>query len=195
MKVDGSLSYQISSISLPGSDLLGYVNDADPNAWIGDVLLSGDDLITGSSFDDTLIGYGGADTLDGGDGNDTLIGGAGIDYITGGAGADNMSGGSGDDHFVINAASDVAGDAYDGGADNDLIDINTSDPSDFSSASFTAIEGLTGGYGGINVTAGQLDGLSYLSTGAITLTGAGVLPSAGRTSTPTSSTSATLGTH
>ena len=54
------------------------------------------------------------------------------------------------------------------------IEINTLDPVDFSSASITGVEGLTGGYSsGVSLTAGQLDGLSYLNTGAITLTGAG----------------------
>ena len=71
VKVDGTLSYQILSVSLLGSDLLGYVNDTDPNAWLGNVLFAGDDSIRGSSLADTLIGYGGNDILYGGLGADT----------------------------------------------------------------------------------------------------------------------------
>ena len=66
VSVEGVPRYQISSISMLGSALLGYVTADEPDAWIGDVLLAGDDTITGSIFSDTLYGYGGADTITGG---------------------------------------------------------------------------------------------------------------------------------
>jgi Ca2+-binding RTX toxin-like protein len=66
----------------------------------GDQVLLGTsnvDNLTGGSGDDLLVGYGDGDILVGGSGNDLLIGGDGADTLTGDAG---------DDTYAINALSE-----------------------------------------------------------------------------------------
>jgi len=74
-------------------------------------ILSGNDLLTGSSFGDEMYGLGGNDKLFGNAGEDTLYsgggkdkldGGAGYDYLYSGKGNDIMTGGTETDFFVFN---------------------------------------------------------------------------------------------
>jgi Ca2+-binding RTX toxin-like protein len=60
-------------------------------------LVSGDQVINGSSSNDVLRGGGGQDVLVGGDGNDTLLG---------GAGGDRLEGGTGHDHYHVESVFD-----------------------------------------------------------------------------------------
>ena len=144
VRVGGLLSYTISDLSMLGSNLLDYVDAADPDAWIGDVLLAGDDTITGSDFADLLDGYGGADT------------------ITGGGGLDTIHGGDGDDILVVRSPEEVeAGETYDGGAENDTLKVTSDDDVDLSAVTISNIENLTGThYTTLSMTAAQLDGFS-----------------------------------
>ena len=72
----------------------------------------GNDKVTGGSGDDSLRGEAG---------NDTLVGGLGNDSIDGGIGADSLSGGAGNDTLIA-----TVGDTVLGGADDDLISVNSS---------------------------------------------------------------------
>lgn len=67
------------------------------------LLLAGNDKITGGSGNDQLYGHIGNDELRGSGGRDTLSGDAGNDILYGGAGKDILSGGAGADAFVFNA--------------------------------------------------------------------------------------------
>lgn len=62
------------------------------DAALVDVVLKGNDKVTGSSY---------ADFLFAGDGNDVINGGGGTDVILSGPGADDLYGGSGTDYFVF----------------------------------------------------------------------------------------------
>ena len=102
--------------------VLGMSNIAQLN-------LSGDGsgTVTGSSGENTINGGDGDDVLDGRFGNDTLNGGDGDDTLTDGivgnsAGADTLNGGGGDDLIKVGFA--LTGDSYDGGADNDTLDVS-----------------------------------------------------------------------
>lgn len=129
--------------------LVSMTNSGAPgnSALFFDLILSGNDNVTGSGFDDTLKGLGGDDnilggtgndSINGGDGNDTMDGengddiisaGAGDDFLTEGAtsGIDTLNGDTGDDYVQVNSA--VFSDAFDGGADTDTIDWSTSSES------------------------------------------------------------------
>jgi serralysin len=123
------------------------------NGTAGDDVIDGteqDDIISGQGGNDTIIGANGNDTIIGGTGNDTLNGGGGNDWIYGFGddGVDTMSGGDGDDIFAFNIPSQiVAGDAMDGGAGYDAIDIpgSLSVTYDFSGATITGVERITAG--------------------------------------------------
>ncbi len=70
---------------------------ADDFRSVFELLLSGDDQITGSASADWLHGFGGHDRIDGGAGNDVLNGGGGNDTLIGGPGFDRLDGGAGED--------------------------------------------------------------------------------------------------
>jgi Ca2+-binding RTX toxin-like protein len=74
----------------------GFVAANDSQGLV-DLVLRGNDQITGSSQNDILIGLKGRDHIDGSTGDDVLIGGVGGDTLTGGAG---------DDVFHYDRASD-----------------------------------------------------------------------------------------
>ena len=128
----------------------------DSNEALRDLVLSGNDVVTGSALGDTLLGGGGADrmsggkgddSLSGGDGRDVIYGGRGLNYLTGDAGndslyggtlGDSLVGGDGRDRIVGSGGNDYAyggngADLYYGGVGNDV---------------FTAEAGADRGYGG-----------------------------------------------
>jgi Ca2+-binding RTX toxin-like protein len=106
----------------PDMMLMQGVTSLDPAAFLAalrspsgaarkvvNLLLSGDDDITGSARGDLLTGGAGNDILRGGGGRDRIDGGAGNDTIDGGSGADRLAGGAGADVFRF-AATDGPGD-------------------------------------------------------------------------------------
>jgi Ca2+-binding RTX toxin-like protein len=131
--------------------------------------------LNGNGGDDTLTSGVYNDTLDGGIGNDTLSGGGGDDQLTGGAGLDVLHGGTGADQFYVLAANElVAGETYDGGAENDILSLYYAGDKDISSIAMTSIEGIDAGYGGtVSLTVAQLNGLYTANVGALTLTTSG----------------------
>ncbi len=116
--------------------------------------LGTDDLLTGSRAKDVMVAGAGNDTLSGGEGRDQMSGGAGADHLVGGAGADKLTGGLDADHFVFNSAND--------GADRITDFAPGADQIDLSGAAF----GLAGPL---------VDGISFVSGGAPTTSGATVL--------------------
>ncbi|MGJ7039208.1 Ca2+-binding RTX toxin-like protein [Shinella sp. BE166] len=101
----------------PFSDIVLGGNDVITGTWRDDTINgnAGHDRILGGSGDDFLIGYTGRDTVEGGSGDDYLIGGsdddvlkgsAGNDRLEGGSGADKLYGGSGADSFVFESTKD-----------------------------------------------------------------------------------------
>ncbi|MCA8883405.1 MAG: hypothetical protein KDA50_06620 [Rhodobacteraceae bacterium] len=109
-----------------GADLLAG-NEGDDHLY-GD---QGDDQLFGDEDDDILEGGDGDDFLEGGDGDDQLFGGADDDTLIGGAGTDTAFGQAGDDTYVhggdddaATAANENGVDSFDGGADDDLVDLS-----------------------------------------------------------------------
>jgi Ca2+-binding RTX toxin-like protein len=89
------------------------------------LMLAGDDLITGTALGDRLRGHGGADGMYGGDGADTLYGDAGNDALVGGLGGDTLYGGADIDVLLmddyVNPNAGGGADFGYGDAGNDLI--------------------------------------------------------------------------
>ncbi len=83
------------------------------------------DVISGGDGDDVLVGGTGGDTLQGGAGEDAIAGQNGADVIDGGADSDTASGGIGNDTFIEQDGS--GDDIYDGGTDDDGLDVDTLD--------------------------------------------------------------------
>ncbi len=120
---------------------LAYGGDGDDTIDAG----IGFDTVYGGADDDVLTGNGGNDILHGDEGDDDLRGGTGADLLYGGAGndvlyglapglssetasatidgVDGLSGGDGDDRLVLGP-----GDIGEGGAGNDLFQIDYSRP-------------------------------------------------------------------
>lgn len=73
----------------------------------------GNDIVTGSTFADDLRGGQGDDTLNGNAGNDTLNGGKGVDVLRGGA----------DDDTLQVRDNEGIGDTFDGGSENDTLQL------------------------------------------------------------------------
>ena len=92
----GSQFYSISGVNASAITALGYLNNGDGVGLLSYVL-SGNDVVNGSSYGDTVVGYAGNDGLYGNNGDDILAGGAGDDTIKGGPGNDLIIGGSGSD--------------------------------------------------------------------------------------------------
>lgn len=90
--------------------------------------LDGDDRIDASaiSIPVNLNGGNGNDTLTGGGGDDTLQGGSGDDNLNGGAGIDLLRGDDGND--TLTASDGIADQLVDGGAGNDTIRKDRTDP-------------------------------------------------------------------
>jgi Ca2+-binding RTX toxin-like protein len=89
----------------------------------GDVL-SGIEIVTGTAFGDQLTAVSSRVTFNGGAGNDTLTGGSGNDVLNAGTGNDTLVGGVGNDTLNLRSNDTLAGDFADGGAGNDLVQID-----------------------------------------------------------------------
>ena len=119
-------------------------------------LVTGPNVITGTSNGETLNGttandeitaLGGNDTLIGGVGNDTLIGGSGADILEGGVGADSLQGGSGVD--VADYRSSAFGVTVN-------LEIGQGFNADASGDTLTGIENVYGSNGEDNLTGDAL---------------------------------------
>jgi Ca2+-binding RTX toxin-like protein len=118
----GKADFSISGLDMSAKAFYKAVVSLDGAALL-DLVLGGDETISGTGYGDYLNGLKGNDTLLGNDGNDWLIGGIGDDTISGGKGSDYMEGGKGADSFLFAAKSgmDMIGD-FD--ASNDVLDLS-----------------------------------------------------------------------
>lgn len=93
-----------------------------------DLMLSGNDTVTGTKYADVILGRAGNDVLKGGSGNDRLEGGAGNDKLVGGTGADVLYGGDGADTFIFQSIKDGVDTIRDfSRAERDRIDLSDID--------------------------------------------------------------------
>ena len=97
--IDTDAAIQIAGMSLAVSDLTAYIQEDDVQGLFADIL-SGNDVLTGSSFNDYLSAFDGDDKL------------------SGGAGTDRLNGGGGNDLYMVNSSSDRAIEAVGGGTDS-----------------------------------------------------------------------------
>ncbi len=81
-------------------------------------LVTGIEIVVGTTFNDKITGSDAADYLAAGAGNDSLYGGAGSDELYGVEGDDFLSGGSSSDYFVGGSGNDT----IDGGSGFDMVD-------------------------------------------------------------------------
>ncbi|OJF95166.1 calcium-binding protein [Pararhizobium antarcticum] len=88
--IDGKAAWTVSGLNVSAVKLGDAIFARNDKAFI-DILMAGNDLISGTSKGDTLLGGGGSDVLKGNAGNDKLFGGAGADDLFGGTGADRFS--------------------------------------------------------------------------------------------------------
>ena len=137
----------------------------------------GNDIITGGDRDNST-----GDAINGGGGNDTLNGGAGQDTITGGDGKDIINGGIGNDRLVILLQSDIiAAENYAGGTGFDVLDLETGNPIDLSTAVINADIEYLEANGTVTLKASQLTNFKQINTGVITLSTAGAANLSGDT--------------
>lgn len=91
-------NYEITGLNLSVYD---YLNTA---TW--ESVLSGNDIIYGTSVRDEISSGAGFDSVFGGDGNDSILGGLNGDVLYGGAGNDVLRGGNGLDKLFGDAGDD-----------------------------------------------------------------------------------------
>jgi Ca2+-binding RTX toxin-like protein len=147
---------------------------------------SGRFTVNGGAAIDTINGgdHMDGDILNGGASADNISGKGGNDLINGGAGADLMNGDEGDDTFVFSSVADiVAGDTVNGGMGFDRVMLETGAATDISAITIGVdVEGLVSGVA-VTATATQLDRFSFLQTGTVTVSTAGVVDLSGATVT------------
>lgn len=116
---DGRTVFDASNIGASAQILSNHINSNSSTAAFN-VLLHGNDGISGADGNDklagflgndTLVGHSGNDRLFGEHGNDSLNGGSGADLLNGGNGRDRLTGGSGIDQFVFRSTSDSSASA------------------------------------------------------------------------------------
>jgi Ca2+-binding RTX toxin-like protein len=134
----GGVNFSVSGFSVPSAsfdsinslqgllDLMLAGNDSLTGGVGNDVLDggSGNDSVTGAAGNDSLEGAAGNDTLRGVAGEDTLLGGVGNDLLDGGIGADSMAGDAGNDTYQVDNAGDVVLEAADAGHDSVTVTYN-----------------------------------------------------------------------
>lgn len=96
----GGADFSISGLDMSARDFYKALIHFDA-AKLLDLVLGGDETISGSSFGDFLYGGDGGDTISGNKGRDWLVGGDGDDRITGGLGNDYLEGECGADIFAF----------------------------------------------------------------------------------------------
>ncbi len=103
---DGGIS--VFSLTGGNASFLAIYNAAQTNniAAVFNILLAGNDTISGTAFADAFRGAAGGDTLNGLAGNDSLRGDAGNDTLRGGLGRDYLYGGVNNDIFDFNAVTE-----------------------------------------------------------------------------------------
>lgn len=84
------LYFSVEGFSYSAPQMMFYIESGYIDQALS-TMLSGDDIINGSSGDDVIKGYQGNDSLNGNAGNDTFIAGTGNDRIDGGSGIDTVN--------------------------------------------------------------------------------------------------------
>jgi Ca2+-binding RTX toxin-like protein len=100
----GKADFSISGLDLDAKDFVKALTNFQVGKLF-DMVLGGDETISGSGFGDLLFGAKGNDTILGNDGADRLLGGTGDDILDGGRQNDLLVGGDGADTFVFGAKS------------------------------------------------------------------------------------------
>ena len=100
----GKADFSISGLDLSAKAFSNALSNLNVSKLL-DLVLGGDETISGSGYGDYLYGGKGNDTILGNKGADYLLGGAGNDSITGGVGNDYLVGDKGADTFVFAAKS------------------------------------------------------------------------------------------
>jgi Ca2+-binding RTX toxin-like protein len=118
----GKADFSISDLDLSAKSFYNALVNLNVDKLL-DLVLGGNETISGSGFGDYLYGGKGNDTILGNKGTDYLLGGAGNDHISGGKGNDCLLGGNGADTFVLEEKSgkDLIGD-FD--ASSDKLDLS-----------------------------------------------------------------------
>lgn len=125
------ISYNINNHVYDSGYNIGNITLYGDHAELAN-LLSGNDVITGSTSQDRIAGFNGDDFINGNDGNDWLEGWDGEDTLDGGLGKDKLIGGKGNDTYIIDNVLDTAIEKNNEGIDHiktsllffDLIDFN-----------------------------------------------------------------------
>ena len=118
----GKADFSISDLDLSAKALSKAIANLD-FAGVIDLVLGGDETISGSGFGDYLYGGKGNDTILGNDGADWLLGGNGDDSIAGGRNGDYLTGGGGDDTFTF-ASKSGKDQVADFDASRDVLDLS-----------------------------------------------------------------------
>jgi Ca2+-binding RTX toxin-like protein len=100
----GKADFSISGLDFSAKSFYNALVNLNADKLL-DLVLGGDETISGSGFGDYLYGGKGNDTILGNKGADYLLGGAGNDHISGGRGNDYLLGGNGADTFVLEEKS------------------------------------------------------------------------------------------
>jgi Ca2+-binding RTX toxin-like protein len=140
----------------------------------------GSDALTGTAEDDYILGLGGSDNMKGAGGDDLIEGGTGNDVLNGGGGRDILSGGGGTDRINAGAGNDAidfgAGDTINGGADVDILSIQSGGSLNLASAAnsdnkLLNIERISTSGPLTMLKLGKADVLAMSSTGKIAIFG------------------------
>jgi Ca2+-binding RTX toxin-like protein len=135
----GKADFSISGLDIDAVDFTKALTHLQIGKLF-DMVLGGDETISGSGFADLLFGAKGNDTIRGNDGSDELLGGKGNDILDGGQQSDLLIGGDGADTFIFGAKSGMDL-IFDFDADTDKLDLTGS--------GFTgSLSDLIGGHGG-----------------------------------------------
>lgn len=107
----GAADFSISGLDMSATDFYQAIINFDA-AKLLDLVLGGDETISGSGFGDLLYGGDGDDAISGNKGRDWLAGGNGDDRIVGGSANDYLEGNCGADTFAFAPQSgrDLVGD-------------------------------------------------------------------------------------
>ena len=122
----GQPLYAITNIALDAQIAYASIEFESPQET-AELVLSGNDIVNGSSGADFLVGLDGNDQINGGPGPDTLEGGEGNDTLAGGVGSNMIIGGRGFDTAVLNFAfADAMIEVDGGGVDRKSTRLNSS---------------------------------------------------------------------
>jgi Ca2+-binding RTX toxin-like protein len=114
--VDGEVKFIASEVNFP-AEVLAQLSGSGQLQQAYQQILSGADVIGGSSGADVIPGFAGADAIAGAAGNDQIFGNQGADTLYGNQGADFLHAGQGDDFLYGGQDNDT----LNGGAGNDVL--------------------------------------------------------------------------